>query len=160
MADGLLQEVPLNVITFGSLSTAAQKLGEEHDTDAIPGWALAAGSLMGGPELHLRPLNRNADESRASTAMQKLAVGHDTTVGSSTPSWSSRFTAAPGADDDPLPHPAVAPMSRIARQATSRRNRRYVRSGAPRRESTSMSAAASRTPATTTSIHWLETPSR
>jgi hypothetical protein len=28
------------------------------------------------------PLNRKADESRASTAMQKLTVGHDTESGS------------------------------------------------------------------------------
>src|ERR1700678_990666 len=36
----------------------------------------------------------------------------------------------------------------------------HARPGAPRRERTSMSAAASRTPATTISIHWLDTPSR
>ena len=36
----------------------------------------------------------------------------------------------------------------------------YALPGAPRRERTSMIAAASRTPATTTSIHWLDTPSR
>jgi hypothetical protein len=34
------------------LSTAAQKLGDEHDTDAMPGRALEAGLLMGGAELH------------------------------------------------------------------------------------------------------------
>ena len=37
---------------------------------------------MRGAELHVLPLNRKADESRASTAMQKLTVGHDTESGS------------------------------------------------------------------------------
>ena len=41
-----LQEVPLNVNALEPLSTAAQKLGDEHDTDAMPGWALETGSLM------------------------------------------------------------------------------------------------------------------
>jgi hypothetical protein len=36
----------------------------------------------------------------------------------------------------------------------------YARLGAPRRDRTSMAAAARSTPATTTSIHWLATPSR
>ena len=84
------QEVPLNVNALAPLSTAAQKLGEEHDTDAmpggvpggVPGWVPAAGSLIRGAELHRRPLNRKADESRASTARQKLTVGHDTESGS------------------------------------------------------------------------------
>ena len=76
------QEVPLNVNALEPLSTAAQKLGEEHDTDAMPVWVLEAGSLMRGAELHVLPLNRKADESRASTAMQKLTVGHDTESGS------------------------------------------------------------------------------
>ena len=31
-----LQEVPLNVNALEPLSTAAQKLGDEHDTDAMP----------------------------------------------------------------------------------------------------------------------------
>jgi hypothetical protein len=77
-----LQEVPLNVNALEPLSTAAQKLGDEHDTDAMPVWALGTGSLMPGAELHLLPLNRKADESRVSTAMQKLTVGHDTESGS------------------------------------------------------------------------------
>jgi hypothetical protein len=37
---------------------------------------------MRGAELHVLPLNRKADESSASTAMQKLTVGHDTEPGS------------------------------------------------------------------------------
>src|SRR5580692_3719726 len=82
MADGLLQAVPSKVTTLAPLSTAAQKLGDEHDTEAMPGWALEAGSLMLGAELHLPPLNARADESRASTARQKLTVGHDTESGS------------------------------------------------------------------------------
>jgi hypothetical protein len=61
------------------LSTAAQKLGDEHDTDATPA---EAGSLMPGAGRHVLPLNRNTDESRASTAMQKLTAGHDTESGS------------------------------------------------------------------------------
>ena len=77
-----LQEVPLNVNALEPLSMAAQKLGDEHDTDAIPVWVLWPGSLMLGAELHVLPLNRKADESRASTAMQKLTVGHDTESGS------------------------------------------------------------------------------
>jgi hypothetical protein len=63
------------------LSMAAQKLGDEHDTDAMPIWVPETGSLMRGAELHLLPLNRKADESCASTAMQKLTVGHDTESG-------------------------------------------------------------------------------
>ena len=76
------QEVPLNVNALEPLSTAAQKLGDEHDTDAMPVGAPEAGSLMRGAELHVLPLNRKADESRASTAMQKLTVGHETESGS------------------------------------------------------------------------------
>jgi hypothetical protein len=60
---------------------AAQKLGDEHATDAMPVWVLGTGSLMRAAELHLLPLNRKVDESRASTAMQKLTVGHDTESG-------------------------------------------------------------------------------
>jgi len=77
-----LQEVPLNVNASEPLLTAAQKLGDEHDTEAIPIRVLGTGSLMLGPELHVLPLNRKVDESRASTARQKLAVGHDTESGS------------------------------------------------------------------------------
>jgi hypothetical protein len=77
-----LHEVPLNVNALEPLSMAAQKLGDEHDTDAMPVWVFGTGSLMLGAELHLLPLNRKADESRASTAMQKRAVGHDTESGS------------------------------------------------------------------------------
>jgi hypothetical protein len=82
MAVAGLQEVPLNVNALEPLSTAAQKLGDEHDTDAMPLWVLGTGSLMLGAELHVLPLNRNVDESSASTAMQKLTVGHDTESGS------------------------------------------------------------------------------
>lgn len=82
MAAAGLQEVPLNVNALEPLSTAAQKLGDEHDTDAMPIWVPETGSLMPGAELHLLPLNRKVDESRASTAMQKLTVGHDTESGS------------------------------------------------------------------------------
>jgi hypothetical protein len=77
-----LQEDPLNVNALEPLSTAAQKLGDEHDTDAIPPRVFEAGSLMPGAELHVLPLNRKTDASRASTAMQKLAVGQDTESGS------------------------------------------------------------------------------
>ena len=79
-----LQEIPLNVNALEPLSTAAQKLGDEHDTDAMPPRVFEAGSLMLGAELHVRPSNRKADESRASTATQKLTVGHDTESGSPT----------------------------------------------------------------------------
>ena len=82
MAVAGLQEVPLNVNALEPLSTAAQKLGDEHDIDAMPIWVSDTGSLMRGAELHVLPLNRKADESRASTAMQKLTVGHDTESGS------------------------------------------------------------------------------
>jgi hypothetical protein len=82
MAAAGLQEVPLNVNALEPLSTAAQKLGDEHDTDAMPAWVLGTGLLMLGAELHVLPLNANVDESCASTAMQKLAVGHDTESGS------------------------------------------------------------------------------
>jgi hypothetical protein len=82
MAVAGLQEVPLNVNALEPLSTAAQKLGDEHDTDAMPLWVLETGSLMLGAEPHVLPLNRKADESCASTAMQKLTVGHDTESGS------------------------------------------------------------------------------
>jgi hypothetical protein len=37
---------------------------------------------MLGAELQVLPLNTKADESRASTAMQKVTVGHDTESGS------------------------------------------------------------------------------
>ena len=77
-----LQEVPLNVNALEPLSTAAQKLGDEHDTDAMPPRVFEAGSLMPGAELHVLPLNRKAAASRASTAMQKPAVGQDTESGS------------------------------------------------------------------------------
>jgi hypothetical protein len=36
---------------------------------------------MLGAELHVLPLNRKADESCVSTAMQNLTVGHDTESG-------------------------------------------------------------------------------
>lgn len=81
MAAAGLQEVPLNVNALEPLSTATQKLGDEHDTDAIPRWVLGTGSLMLGAELHVLPLNTKVDESCASTAMQKLTVGHDTESG-------------------------------------------------------------------------------
>ena len=77
-----LQEVPLYVNALDPLSTAAQKLGDGHDTEAMPVWVLETGSLMLGAELHVLPLNSRAEESRASTAMQKLTVGHDTESGS------------------------------------------------------------------------------
>ena len=77
-----LQEVPLNVNALAPLSTAAQKVGDEHDTEAMPGWVLETGSLMLGAELHVLPLNSRTDESRASTARQKLTVGQDTESGS------------------------------------------------------------------------------
>ena len=82
MAVAALQEVPSNVNALEPLSTAAQKLGDEHDTEAMPIWVLVTGSSMLGAELHLLPLNKKTDESRASTAMQKLTVGHDTESGS------------------------------------------------------------------------------
>ncbi len=77
-----LQEDPLNVNALEPLSTAAQKVGDEHDTDATPDRVVEAGSSMPGAGLHVLPLNRKADVSRASTAMQKLTVGHDTEPGS------------------------------------------------------------------------------
>jgi hypothetical protein len=77
-----LQEVPLNVNALELLSTAAQNLGDEHETDAMPPRVFEAGSVMPGAELHVLPLNIKADESRASTAMQNLTVGHDTESGS------------------------------------------------------------------------------
>ena len=82
MAVAGLQEVPLNVNALEPLSTAAQKPGDEHDTDAMPIWVLWTGSSRLGAGLHVLPLNRWADESRASTAMQKLTVGHVTESGS------------------------------------------------------------------------------
>jgi hypothetical protein len=82
MAVGGLQEVPLNVNALEPLPTAAQKLGDEHDTDAMPIWVLGTGLLMPGAEFHLLPLNMKVDESCASTTMQKLTVGHDTESGS------------------------------------------------------------------------------
>ena len=81
MAVAGLQEVPLNVNALEPLSTATQKLGDEHDTDAMPVRLLEAGSLMSVAELHALPLNRKADESSASTATQKRTVGHDTESG-------------------------------------------------------------------------------
>jgi hypothetical protein len=82
MAVAGLQEVPLNVNALEPLSTAAQKLGDEHDTDAMPLRVLVTGSLMPGAELHVLPLNAEVDVSCASTAMQKLTVGQDTESGS------------------------------------------------------------------------------
>jgi hypothetical protein len=81
MAVAALQAVPLNVNTLGPWSTAPQKLGDEHDTDAMPVWVVGTGSSMLGAELHVLPLNTKVDESSASTAMQKLTVGHDTESG-------------------------------------------------------------------------------
>ena len=77
-----LQDDPLNVNASAPLSTAAQKLGDEHDTDAMPLWVLVTGSPMLGAELHVLPLNKKVEESCASTAMQKLTVGQDTESGS------------------------------------------------------------------------------
>jgi len=77
-----LQEVPLNANALEPLSMATQKAGDEHDTEDRPVWVLGAGSLTRGAGLHELPLNRKADGSRASTAMQKLTVGHDTELGS------------------------------------------------------------------------------
>ncbi len=82
MAVARLQAVPLNVNALEPLSTAAQKVDDGHDTDAMPVRVLETGSLMLGAELHVLPLNRKADESRASTAMQNLTVGQDTESGS------------------------------------------------------------------------------
>jgi hypothetical protein len=81
MAVAGLQDVPSNENALEPLSTAAQKLGDEHDTYAMPSWVLGTGSLMLGAELHVLPLNRKVDEPSASTAMQKLTVGHDTESG-------------------------------------------------------------------------------
>jgi hypothetical protein len=53
-----LQEVPLNVNALEPLSTAAQKLGDEHDTDAMPVWVLGTESLMLGAELHVSLVGR------------------------------------------------------------------------------------------------------
>jgi hypothetical protein len=82
MTAARLQEVPLNVNALAPLSTAAQKPGDEHETDAIPVSAPAAGSSMLRAGLHLVPLKARTDVSRASTARQKLTVGHDTESGS------------------------------------------------------------------------------
>src|SRR5690348_5161441 len=79
-----LQDVPLNVNALEPLSTAAQKVDDGHDTDAMPPRVFEAGSLIRGAELHVLPLNTKADESRASTAMQNLTVGQDTASGSPT----------------------------------------------------------------------------
>jgi hypothetical protein len=76
-----LQEVPLNVNALEPLATAAQNPGDGHDTDAMPVWVPGTGSLMPGAARHVLPLNRKADESCASTAMQKATVGHDTESG-------------------------------------------------------------------------------
>src|SRR5579862_6948097 len=81
MAVAGLQRVPLNVNALEPLSTAAQKLGDEHDTEAMPGCEPATESLRPGAELHVLPLKRKAVESCASTAMQKLATGQDTESG-------------------------------------------------------------------------------
>jgi hypothetical protein len=40
MAVAGLQDVPLNVNALAPLSRAAQKFGDEHDTDAMPTWVL------------------------------------------------------------------------------------------------------------------------
>jgi hypothetical protein len=71
----------LNVNASEPLSTAAQKLGDEHETDAMPIRVLATGPLGPGAELHLLPLYTKTDESSASTAMQKALVGQDTESG-------------------------------------------------------------------------------
>jgi hypothetical protein len=102
MAVAGLQEVPLNVNALEPLSTAAQKLGDEHDTDAMPLWEPGTGSLMRGAELHVLPLNRKVDESCASTATQKLTVGHDTESG-----W-------PAEEDSPVSWLHVVPSYRAA----------------------------------------------
>jgi hypothetical protein len=102
MAVAGLQEVPLNVNALVPLSTAAQKLGDEHDTDAMPMGVPTAGSLMPGAEFQVLPLNRKADESCASTARQKLTVGHDTESG-----W-------PAKDDSPVGRLHVVPSYRAA----------------------------------------------
>ena len=81
MAVAGLQEVPVNENALEPLSMAAQKLGDEHDTDAMPIWVLGTGSSMLGAEFQVLPLNTKVDESCASTAMQKLTVGHDTESG-------------------------------------------------------------------------------
>ena len=81
MAAEGLQEVPLNVNALEPLSTAAQKPGDEHDTEAMPTGLPGPGSLMPGAGLHVLPLNRKLAESSASTAMQKLTVAHDTESG-------------------------------------------------------------------------------
>ena len=78
MAVAGLQEVPLNVNASEPLLTAAQKLGDEHDTDAMPVWVF--GRLGAG--LHRLPLNRKVAASLASTARQKRTVGQDTESGS------------------------------------------------------------------------------
>jgi hypothetical protein len=101
---------------------------------------------MPGAELHVLPLNTKADESRASTAMQKLADGHDTDVGSSAAwllpgcvaapqagaamdcgvaGWPPAGELAPGwagADDDAL-HPVAAPISRTDTQTNASSSR-------------------------------------
>jgi hypothetical protein len=83
MVTGAAQLLPSKVTMLPlAPSTAAQKLGDEHDTDAMPVWVLGTGSLTLGADFHALPLNRKADESRASTAMQKLTLGHDTESGS------------------------------------------------------------------------------
>jgi hypothetical protein len=76
-----LQEVPSNVNALEPLSMAAQKLGDAHDTDAMPVRSFGTGSVMPGAALQVLPLNTKADESCASTAMQKLAAGQDTELG-------------------------------------------------------------------------------
>lgn len=53
---------------------------------------------MPGAGLHVLPLNAKADEFSASTAMQKLTVGHDTESGS------------PAADDSAVGWLHVVPL--------------------------------------------------
>src|SRR5579862_7136791 len=90
MAVAGLQEVPLNVNALEPLSTAAQKLGDAHDTDAMPVRS-GTGSLMAGAALHVLPLNAKTDVSCASTAMQKVTAGQDTESG-----WPAREDSAAG----------------------------------------------------------------
>src|SRR5215472_1422405 len=102
MAAAGLQVVPLNVNAWEPLSTAAQKRGDEHDTDAMPGRVPAAGSLMPGAERQALPSNTKADESSASTARQKPTAGQDTE-----PGW-------PAAEDSPAGWLHVVPSYRAA----------------------------------------------
>src|SRR5512146_2346680 len=81
MATAWLQEVPSNAEAREPLSPATQSPGDAHDTDARPPRLFGSGSSIPGAARHVPPLNTNADESSASTAMQKLAVGQDTESG-------------------------------------------------------------------------------